>query len=175
MPGQETHVSDDAMREFLAELIDDAGLFPPARLPMAEALRARADATAGETFWIAGRFVVAASRLAELGAALDEAPGVLGLAVVVDAPVADAGAFASLAREAEALAGRVAVEAVEVPLARVPGATLDERVAALGAAARELVPAAVVYLEIPFGDAGDEALAALASGARTRVRRMCEV
>jgi hypothetical protein len=50
----------------LAALVDDAGLFPPARLPMADALaRHRADEAAGPLM-LSGRFLCPASRLGEL-------------------------------------------------------------------------------------------------------------
>jgi hypothetical protein len=55
-----------SLRAFLSGLIDYAGLFPPAKLPMAAAIdnyvRYRADATA----WMLGRFICPASRLNDL-------------------------------------------------------------------------------------------------------------
>lgn len=58
------------LNRFLVELIDDAGLFPPAKLPMAEALRAHDAANTGRYHWMVGRFIVPASRLEELWAQL---------------------------------------------------------------------------------------------------------
>lgn len=53
----------------LAALVDDAGLFPPESLPMADALaRHRADEAAGRLM-LSGRFLCPASRLGELRAA----------------------------------------------------------------------------------------------------------
>jgi hypothetical protein len=156
-------VRDDATREFLAELIDDAALFPPALCSMDGALRGHAEAAAGDAFWIAGRFVVPASRLLEMAAALDDAPAPLGATVVFDAPAADAAAFAALARNVEAASPRVACEALEVRIGRLPGATEDDRLSALHDALHASFsspPAA--YVEVPLaGDAAEEALLAL--------------
>jgi hypothetical protein len=101
-----------AVRAFLGELIDDAGLFPPARLTMREALDAHARAEAGATFWMLGRFVVPVSRLDELLGELDDAPDPLPLAVIVDGPPASD--FAKVVETMREEAGRIAVEAIEV-------------------------------------------------------------
>ena len=84
----------DARHALLGQLIDHAPLFPPASLPFEEALAEHGRARAGEHAWLLGRFVVPASRLAELGDAE------LRLSVVLDQTV-------------ELLDRRV--EAVEVP------------------------------------------------------------
>jgi hypothetical protein len=70
----------DARRALLAELIDHAPLYPPASLPLAEALAEHERARASEDAWLVRRFVVPASRLGELGHAE------LRLSVVLDAP-----------------------------------------------------------------------------------------
>jgi hypothetical protein len=57
----------DARRALLERLIDHAPLFPPAQLPMAEALAEDRRARASSEAWMVGRFVCPASRLAELG------------------------------------------------------------------------------------------------------------
>ena len=49
-------------------LFDDAGLFPPARRPMAEALRAHHQAAAGPHKRLVGPFLCPVSRLEELDA-----------------------------------------------------------------------------------------------------------
>lgn len=49
----------------LARLIDYAGLFPPAKLPMPKAVEAYARDLAGPHAWMLGRFICPASRLAE--------------------------------------------------------------------------------------------------------------
>jgi hypothetical protein len=76
--------TDSAKRALLERLIDDAGLFPPAQLPMRAALRHHARHRESAYWWIAGRFVVPASRLDELAAARTAADGPLELSVVLD-------------------------------------------------------------------------------------------
>ena len=56
------------LRALLERLFDDAGLFPPARLPMAEALRAHEAATTGPHGRMVASFVCPAGRLPELDA-----------------------------------------------------------------------------------------------------------
>lgn len=56
----------DARRAALTALIDDAALFPPARLPMAAALEGHARHRQAAHRWMVGRFLCPASRLSEL-------------------------------------------------------------------------------------------------------------
>jgi hypothetical protein len=131
----------------LTHLFDDAGLFPPAKLPMADALAAHARALAGPHSKIVGPFLCPATRLAELdacvasGASRPPTIGVIGYDGRLDW------------RAAFATRGLVQVEA---PLgARVP--TLPGRV--------------VRYVELPHQGSVDAALdAVLAAGARAKVR-----
>jgi hypothetical protein len=60
------------MRSLLAHAIDYAGLFPPAALGMADAVRRYADYLHGPDAWALGRFVVPASRLEEFERAADD-------------------------------------------------------------------------------------------------------
>lgn len=53
------------MRTLLADLIDYAGLFPPAKLDMAPAVEAYNRCKLGEHEWMLGRFVVPLARIAE--------------------------------------------------------------------------------------------------------------
>jgi hypothetical protein len=55
------------VEQLLAGFIDYAGLFPPAALAMADAVRNYAAYASGPTAWILGRFVVPARRLEEFG------------------------------------------------------------------------------------------------------------
>ncbi|MDP9386274.1 MAG: hypothetical protein M3P50_13810, partial [Actinomycetota bacterium] len=59
----------DARLALLGALIDDAGLFPPARKAMDRAIADHRAAQAGEHCWLLGRFLCPASRLEELAAA----------------------------------------------------------------------------------------------------------
>jgi len=56
-----------AIRALLWDLIDYAGLFPPAELGMMSAVRNYNDYRNGEYSWALGRFVVPAARLDEFG------------------------------------------------------------------------------------------------------------
>ena len=153
----------DARRAFLGELIDDAGLFPPARLPMSEALAARERALASDAFWTVGRFVVPASRLRELASELDDAPQALATSIILDAPGPLEPRLRELASEARALASRIALEAIEIPFASIDGGTDDERFvrieSALGAADFSECPD--LYVEIGLGEVGSQQLGAL--------------
>lgn len=63
--------TDSAKHAFLTALIDDASLFPPASLPMREALRAHARHAESAYAWLGGRFVLPASRADEFVAVRD--------------------------------------------------------------------------------------------------------
>jgi hypothetical protein len=154
----------DAMRMFFAELIDDAGLFPPARLPVAEALASHERAAASNEFWISGRFVMPASRTGEVAAARDGAPGPLAVSVVLDG----ADPLATLAELAALPPERIDVWALEVPLARLPGETDDDRLAALASAVRDarFPDPLSVYVEV--GTTPEHAERALTALARAR-------
>ena len=73
----------DARRALLERLIDHAALFPPANMTMPDALAEDRRARESEHAWLLGRFVVPASRLAELG---DESRA---LSVVMDGSASD--------------------------------------------------------------------------------------
>lgn len=73
-----------AVRAAFTQLIDYAGLFPPAKLDMAPALAEYAACSQGPHAWMLGRFIVPASRIPELlGAPPSSQP--LPLSVIVDA------------------------------------------------------------------------------------------
>ena len=126
--------STDLRRHLLDRLIDDAGLFPPARLPMADALTGHAENRVGPLSWVQGRFIVPASRLDEIGAAWPEGLPALRLSVIADgAGSADEASFAdaldgdlAAAAAAERDDARLRVELVEV---RVPAPEAVVRVA----------------------------------------------
>ena len=81
--------TDSAKRALLERLIDDAALFPPAELPMRAALRHHARLRESAYWWVAGRFVVPASRLDELASLRDPAQA-LELSVIMDAAMSGA-------------------------------------------------------------------------------------
>ncbi len=113
-------------RALLSEIIDHAGLFPPARLPMDEAFRRFRQHRAGNDGWLLARFVCPAARLGELeplAAAADVAGGAIRLAVLgaggddppafAEAMERDLEAMASFERD---LAGAAPLEVFEVKL-----------------------------------------------------------
>jgi hypothetical protein len=55
-----------ALREMMTGLIDYAGLFPPAKLPLDAALRNWHEYQAGPDAWMLGRFILPAARMPEL-------------------------------------------------------------------------------------------------------------
>ena len=57
-----------SVRAFLAGIIDYAGLFPPAKLPLEKAIRNYAEYRKSRDAWMLGRFIIPAARLLELDA-----------------------------------------------------------------------------------------------------------
>lgn len=137
-------MSASTLRPLLAGALDYAGLFPPAGLDLAAAVAEAARARRGPESWLLGRFVVPASRLAEL-ARLVAGPGErLALSVVVGEPAADAPRLDELAGHP-----RLAVEAVEL---------LARRVDDVGAAAellRDGRPELEIFAELPAAHLDD--------------------
>ena len=112
----------DARRAALAQLIDHAPLFPPASLPMPEALDEDRRARADESSWLLARLVWPASRLDELE---DEDRA---LSVLLDGPYSgDPRAQAIETRWESGLEGLTGEVYVELPL----DDELEERVAEL--------------------------------------------
>jgi hypothetical protein len=132
----------------LSHLFDDAGLFPPAKLPMAEALAAHQRAVSGPHSRVVGPFLCPATRLAELdacvasGATRPAALGVIGYDGRLDW------------RNVFATRGLVQVEAP------------------LGVTTPPLPGRVVRYVELPHQGPVDASLDAVAAmpGARAKVR-----
>lgn len=144
----------------LAALVDDAGLFPPERLPMDRALaRHRADAAAGHPV-LTHRFLCMAGRLAELRSEL--ADEVLRLGLIVDTGPAGVDAAVAAVRAEP----RLQLETVEVALPATD----------VAGAARTHVPRlatvdAPVFVEVPRAPGWRTALEVVASagvGAKLR-------
>jgi hypothetical protein len=124
-------------RALLSEIIDYAGLFPPAKLPMDEAFRRFVSHRNGDDGWLLARFVCPASRLAELAplvAAAGESDGPVRLAVLgsggddppalAEAMERDLEAMASFEREIVA-AAPIDVYEVKLPREGNFGETVD--------------------------------------------------
>lgn len=112
----------DARRAALGRLIDHAPLFPPASLPVAEAIAEDRRARADEHAWLLARLVWPASKLDDLGA--EER----ALSVLLDGPYdGDPRAEALETRWDDQLFGLIGEVYVELPL----GDGLQDRVAVL--------------------------------------------
>lgn len=121
-----------------SSLVDYAGLFPPAALPLVDAAAEYDAARGGPYAWMLGRFVVPASRVTEAAAALRQPAA---LAVVIDVPLED------VARERES--GTGALE-MALPALKAARDTYDAPIGQFAALRAKLalddLPA---YLEIP--------------------------
>lgn len=151
----------DARRALLGALFDDAGLFPPASLPMTEAAAGHEASRDGPYGWMLGRFVCPASRLHDLGPLIVGAPW--RLSAILDAPDAPA-AVAAFARET---GERAHIEALETPIAAGPvkaavGDAID--------AARATGLDAAVWVEVPAGDPAAVEAVASHAGAGVKIR-----
>ncbi|HXY42276.1 MAG TPA: hypothetical protein VEQ10_21550 [Vicinamibacteria bacterium] len=137
-------MSSASARALFSSLVDYAGLFPPAALPMDAAVAEYRRCRTSPEAWMLGRFVVPAVRLAELAAILEpggDAPWGLSALLGSDLP-------ADLDRVQAFNAGqrgRACVDTVELKTA-----TPDEVKAALEA----VPPALVAYVELPVGEPG---------------------
>jgi hypothetical protein len=167
----------------LAGLIDDAALFPPGNAPMTEAVLAHRRHRAAGHAALIGRFLCAASRVAELRACLDAEPvragpsGVLPAEQPIDAGplrvgvIADAG-LDTLPRALADVAAdpRLVLEAVEIPLPTgISGR--HELTDATKRTVAALPTGLLGYVEVPRVDgwqAALDVLATLGRGAKLR-------
>jgi hypothetical protein len=139
-----------ATQTLLASLIDYAGLFPPAGLPMAEAVRNYADYRQGKHAALLNRFLVPSARLPEFAAEL-------GLLAGAD-PAADALLLADFNRRH-----------ADTRIVSVEGkATTPADVARLSSAFPALMP---LWIEIPLdGDPAPLLQAIKAAGRHAKIR-----
>lgn len=160
----QTNVRDAAVRTALTALIDYAGLFPPAKLAMPDAVIEYAGARTSPYAWMLGKFIVPLSRVPELVAALPAGER-FALSVILDGGIDGVPAVARL-REAEP---RVAIEALEIPL---EPARVEEYAAALHASGLHGLPSYVEFRRDAEWErtlsGGMPALAAHGLGAKVR-------
>lgn len=162
----------------LAELVDYAGLFPPAALALAPALDAYAAHRARADAWMLGRFVVPVAALPEIPPArLDGARwrfSALGHAPDADTPDAWLDAARRTLGDAAAFEterdGRAACDRFELKLAPSLVADPDALVAALLALADDLPSGHAVALEVPVEASAAEAAGAAIAEANARIR-----
>lgn len=70
-----------ALRSLMSGLIDYAGMFPPAKLPLAEAVKKFLSYARGPHAWMLGKFVLPVEQLEELRMVLTQEPEARGFAV----------------------------------------------------------------------------------------------
>ena len=148
-----------ALRTLLHEVVDYAGLFPPAGLPMRDAVAEYARHRASADSWMLGRFVAPVTRLAEWEEAARDV-GARDWRLAVLAPTVDAALERTLTDFNASHAGSAVAEAVEVKAAR------ESEVPRVGT-----VAGAPVYVEVPISDDPAPFIAAIGrAGARAKVR-----
>ena len=138
-------------------LFDDASLFPPASLPMAEAVRGHLRHQTGWYSDMSGPFVCASTRIGELGVALTAA----GIAELDLAVVLPGGADLDTAVDAVFSDPRLRLRAVELPIATSadPLAAVTEAAAALD---RTPLAGAAAFIEVPASQLTTDAVRVIA-------------
>lgn len=165
----------------LAGLIDYAGLFPPAGLPMRDAHAEYAASRRLPQAWMLGRFVVPLSRLGELAACVSQEA--VPVSAILDAQTQPLRWFAAAVELLEGSAGarsdrHTPVTAIEAPLPALTsareayGSSIGQLAALLARNGLERLP---TYVEFPRDErwqaALPEAMASLARhGLRAKVR-----
>ncbi|MEP6618370.1 MAG: hypothetical protein ABJE47_03605 [bacterium] len=153
-----------SLRSLLTGLIDYAGLFPPAALPMSEVVTNYDHYRRSDDRWALGRIVVPVARLRELADAAAALPlppdGVWAISALVGDDCLHDAADIDAWNQAEA--GRFIVDSVEV---RATSAD------SIGRAASALSARSNVYVEIPVTDDPDRLIAAIKdNGVRAKIR-----
>jgi hypothetical protein len=145
------------VRAMMKGAIDYAGLFPPAGLDMATAVRNYDAYRAGPNAWMLGRFIVPAPRLDEFVACLPfEADTARKISVIASAADAE-----SLAAFNVKHGVRARIDSVETPVVTI------KEIGTLGALSREYL----VYAEVNIAVDPTPVIAALAkAGVRAKVR-----
>jgi len=152
------------LRALMRRLVDYAGLFPPAALPMEEAVRRYAAHLSSPDAWMLGRFVVPVERLADFAKAAAPHAGSAGdawhLSALIGSHAADAGprirAFNAGHR------GRFVIDVVECR-AVAPGSVATS----IGALPGELR----IFVELPLlDDPRDMLIEIRSSGAWAKMR-----
>jgi hypothetical protein len=160
-----------ALDALLAGLVDYAGLFPPAALPMGEAAVNYANYRRGAHRAMLGRFVVPAARLGELGAAVGAMGQGAHHAVSLDGERLGPWRIAALASAAEGdlvagfnekHRGRLAIDTIETKAEDLPG---------IWRAAAAFDKSFTVYVEIPVEEDPSPLVQELATrGMRAKIR-----
>ena len=153
-----------ALRPLLSGIVDYAGLFPPAGLDMATAVRNYADYRRDDASWMLGRFVAPVSRLEELARELRALDGDAGdewpIAALLGSDVTSD--VAAIAAFNEDLAGVARIDVLEGRF------TTPEAIAHVASLAGDHF---AVYAEVPIDREPRELIAAIATaGINAKVR-----
>jgi hypothetical protein len=158
-----------SVRAFFAGIIDYAGLFPPARLPLDRAVGNYAKYRAGSDAWMLGRFVIPAARLGELEAFahfFSSGPP-LPLSVLGRGGATQEEFLLGLRADAEAVTAfrsrhgdRAVIDAMELRLPSLGSDrnTLTEFGQTIDAILDPLLPPDAVFYELTFGSAWQQAV-----------------
>ena len=152
----------ESLRALLAGIVDYAGLFPPARLPLDEAIRNFARYRRTPEAWMLARFVIPTARLADLASyapLFAEAPPFRFAVLGTGGPDADA-FLDALDADLEALAafhtrheGRAVADVMEVRLPEPLRAASARDVRAFLGAVADRLDGLALFLEAPLGEA----------------------
>jgi hypothetical protein len=163
--------SANAVGALLRDLIDYAGLFPPASLAMMPSVANYDGYLRSEWNWILGRFIVLVARLGEFEEAFAGLPAAPGTrftnwrlsALLGSDPIADVSRIREFnARMTSSSSGRIArVESVEVKVA-----SADEIKRLSGIIPEELT----TYFEVPLASCGEGIAAVAGCGRRAKIR-----
>ncbi len=146
----------DARRALLSGLIDDAGLFPPASLPLEEAAASHEKSRTGEHRFMLGRFVCPASRLEELRPAVERSTEPWRISALLDLPEEEVwpgevgGALEQVRSFVKQSEGAARVDLVEVRLAEATVESVEPAVRAFCEIFQWSGLGAFPLLEIPF-------------------------
>lgn len=163
-----TRPESPALRALLERLVDYAGLFPPAKRSMADAVRAYADYQHGPHAWMLGRFVLPASQLeafeAEGGEWLPTTPATswaLSALVTADAEIDMQSIHRFNAHHRDPERGAVYVDTVELK------ASDPDQIAG----AETLISGFDAYVEVPVLEDPGPLVGAIAGiGAKAKIR-----
>lgn len=165
-----------ADRALLAELIDYAGLFPPASLDLGAAVAEYRAARAGSHGWMLGRFICPASRLEDLAARLvttmESGEEPWRISVIFDGESAPAAALAQAFDREMSPAAAVTLLEVPLPAEASDGTPLPdvvEQVRPLAQAALSVSVQATPFFEIARTEAWETGLS-IATGAIDALR-----
>jgi hypothetical protein len=154
-------MSAASARALMAGAVDYAGLFPPARLPLADALAEYRRALAGADAWMLGRFIVPAAHLPLLADAVardaDDGRGWSVSAIVREHMEEDAAAV-------QAFNQRAANQHVRVDTIECRPSLLSSRGSSDGIAwlVKTFSPACTVYVEVGVGPTAPDDLRVVA-------------